>query len=1037
MSDPAVVSQQGVVSLPLSVEQLISKIYTEQNKLPPDDGARRGLASLGEDAALDVLRTIASDKIKYSFSGYINYLVKKRNNNNGSPLKRVCFSPPSPQENRSPVTVTTVRLLNLPQGLGTDYVVKQSPVADQQPRGSPMSSISHAMRHRASIPQYVALGELEFRKAFLILSYIGDLSNGILGKHICTTVIFPPRGIVHSRELGDDNILLVKFDEELGGHRSSNNWNDSYSKYNEIAREVFKDGGKEEKKKDPSTSPVKCYFVRMESSASIDMGYQYILSGKTVHEARYMFMHVRTVSSVANFMSRLSLILSKTMKLEVDFSRINIERIEDEPCRDKDGNVVYKDGKALIHTDGTGFISEDLALKCPTYVYKEKCTNDDSTEVLKGRLNLLRIDGTAGEDEKGKHARSIDRKELEANFSDVARTESHYGEPVRLFYNGTAVKGTLLLNKKIRPSMIKVEADPDLSDGQTFNSLEVVKTSNQPRKTYLSRNLIALLSYGGVPEIFFLDILRNALEDARGVFSNKRNALKVSFNYGGMDYDFTSARMILFGISLDEPYLQHRLSILMKEEKKSLQAGKLPVTESYYLMGTVDPTGILKSNEVCIILLVYTYMEEWKDGQVSWEKVLVYRNPGLHFGDIHVLKATYVKELEDFVGTSKYAIFFPCNGPRSLADEIAGGDFDGDMYFVSRNPELLKHFKESERWMSTSKNLSANKRPIDFSPEELESELFKLFLNTRFRPSNAKSLAADCWQAVMDRFLTLGDESAEEKAVMKENMLRLINIYYDALDAPKKSGIKVEVPEDLKVEKFPCYMRRDESVSFESTSVLGTIYNTVKSYEAVDRSVTEIWKLSCFDGGVPEACMTKWKGYYDQYRWEMKEAIDKCTVEREEAAELVIEKYKRILYGAAEFEESTRTQEEIYNEALAIYNITYDLAANRRQVSYCSFAWRVAGSALRKFYALRQGRIGIAAATAASLEGNSNEHEHEHEEVISSEVELDPDPQVYWWRDKYRPRKPKYIMHLVRAGYDVRDDKQQRPSSKNCARSHN
>ncbi|KAH9762556.1 putative RNA-dependent RNA polymerase 3 [Citrus sinensis] len=845
MSDPAVVSQQGVVSLPLSVEQLISKIYTEQNKLPPDDGARRSLASLGEDAALDVLRTIASDKIKYSFSGYINYLVKKRNNN-GSPLKRVCFSPSSPQQNRSPVTVTTVRLLNLPQGLGTDYVVKQSPVADQQPRGSPMSSISHAMRHRASIPQYVALGELEFRKAFLILSYIGDLSNGILGKHICTTVIFPPRGIVHSR---------------------------------------------------------------------------------------------------------LSLILSKTMKLEVDFSRINIERIEDEPCRDKDGNVVYKDGEALIHTDGTGFISEDLALKCPTYVYKEKCTNDDSTE------------------------RSIDRKELEANFSDVARTESHYGEPpllmqVRLFYNGTAVKGTLLLNKKlppqtiqIRPSMIKVKADRDLSDGQTFNSLEVVKTSNQPRKTYLSRNLIALLSYGGVPEIFFLDILRNALDDARGVFSNKRNALKVSFNYGGMDYDFTSARMILSGISLDEPYLQHRLSILMKEEKKSLQAGKLPVTESYYLMGTVDPTGILKSNEVCIILyainplifLTFRSSNLQKDGQVSWEKVLVYRNPGLHFGDIHVLKATYVKELEDFVGTSKYAIFFPCNGPRSLADEIAGGDFDGDMYFVSRNPELLKHFKESERWMSTSKNLSANKRPIDFSLEELESELFKLFLNTRFCPSNAKSLAADCWQAVMDRFLTLGDESAEEKAAMKENMLRLINIYYDALDAPKKSGIKVEVPEDLKVEKFPCYMRRDESVSFESTSVLGTIYNTVKSYEAVDRSVTEIWKLPCFDDGVPEACMTKWKGYYDQYRWEMKEAIDKCTVEREEAAELVIEKYKQILYGAAEFEQSTRTLEEIYNEALAIYNITYDLAASRRQVSYCSFAWRVAGSALRKFYARRQG----------------------------------------------------------------------------------
>ena len=75
------------------------------------------------------------------------------------------------------------------------------------------------------------------------------------------------------------------------------------------------------------------------------------------------------------------------------------------------------------------------------------------------------------------------------------------------------------------------------------------------------------------------------------------------------------------------------------------------------------------------------------NGQVSG-KVLVYRNPGVHFGDIHVLKATYVEELESFVGNAKYAIFFSRKGPRSIADEIGGGDFDGDMYWVSRNPEV-------------------------------------------------------------------------------------------------------------------------------------------------------------------------------------------------------------------------------------------------------------------------------------------------------------------------------------------------------------
>jgi len=78
----------------------------------------------------------------------------------------------------------------------------------------------------------------------------------------------------------------------------------------------------------------------------------------------------------------------------------------------------------------------------------------------------------------------------------------------------------------------------------------------------------------------------------------------VSVCHGDMD-DFSAARMILSGIPLEESFLQHRLSILMKEEQKSLGGGRLPVPECYYLMGTADPTGILESDEVCVILYVY------------------------------------------------------------------------------------------------------------------------------------------------------------------------------------------------------------------------------------------------------------------------------------------------------------------------------------------------------------------------------------------------------------------------------------------------
>ena len=66
----------------------------------------------------------------------------------------------------------------------------------------------------------------------------------------------------------------------------------------------------------------------------------------------------------------------------------------------------------------------------------------------------------------------------------------------------------------------------------------------------------------------------------------------------------------------------------------------------------------------------------------------MYRNPGVHFGDIHVLNARYVAELEDFVGNAKYGIFFSTKGRRSVGSEIANGDFDGDLYWVSRSPQV-------------------------------------------------------------------------------------------------------------------------------------------------------------------------------------------------------------------------------------------------------------------------------------------------------------------------------------------------------------
>ena len=74
------------------------------------------------------------------------------------------------------------------------------------------------------------------------------------------------------------------------------------------------------------------------------------------------------------------------------------------------------------------------------------------------------------------------------------------------------------------------------------------------------------------------------------------------------------------------------------------------------------------------------------DGKV-WGKVLVYKNPGKHPGDVHLFDAVWDERLNPYVGLSQYTIFFSVQGDRPIVDEIANSDLDGDMYWVCENTE--------------------------------------------------------------------------------------------------------------------------------------------------------------------------------------------------------------------------------------------------------------------------------------------------------------------------------------------------------------
>lgn len=216
--------------------------------------------------------------------------------------------------------------------------------------------------------------------------------------------------------------------------------------------------------------------------------------------------------------------------------------------------------------------------------------------------------------------------------------------------------------------------------------------------------------------------------------------------------------------------------------------GCIHIRKGAVVLGTTDLTQTLGPGEVFINL---SADEQAEHEGVLEGHVLVTRNPCYHPGDVRVLRAvntsnSHLRELKD-------QIVFPSRSDcrRPHADEMGGGDVDGDLFHVIWDPQLVQpllypspqlcRYIAVEEGLGNVEAMNYQAPQVQHLPVDEEDYFVRTISNFDLgRLSNLHKLYADL------------------KGAYCQECLLLATLCSYAVDAPK-TGVKVRVPQHLKL----------------------------------------------------------------------------------------------------------------------------------------------------------------------------------------------------------------------------------------------
>ncbi|KAL9265309.1 RNA-dependent RNA polymerase 1-like protein [Drosera capensis] len=378
------------------------------------------------------------------------------------------------------------------------------------------------------------------------------------------------------------------------------------------------------------------------------------------------------------------------------------------------------------------------------------------------------------------------------------------------FKGVVAIDPTSSKKLSLRRSMCKFESEETKLDVLSY-------TKYQP--CYLNRQLITLLSTLRVKDFVFEKKQREAIDQLDAILVDPLKAQEALELMSPGENTHVLKEMLGCGYKPDtEPFLSMMLQIFRSSRLLELRIkSRIFIPSGRSLMGCLDETGTLEYGEV-FVQISDPGMNHLSDGIITYGRngiqprnriikgrVVVAKNPCLHPGDVRSLQALDVPSLHHMLD----CVVFPRKGKRPHPNECSGSDLDGDIYFVSWDPELVPPQQEEPMDYTSAEPMVLDH---DVTIEEVQEHFTNFIVN-------------DSLGIISNAHVVFADKDPGQ--AQSDRCIQLAKLSSIAVDFPK-TGIPAEIPQRLRVREYPDFMEKLDKRTYKSESVIGKLFREVK-----------------------------------------------------------------------------------------------------------------------------------------------------------------------------------------------------------------